>query len=452
MMWTLTEVAAALGVGVSPINGAQWVSSVVTDTRKIIPGCLFVALKGPRFDGHAFVEQAREQGAVAALVERQVESALPQLVCSDTRLGLGLLAKAWRRRFDLPLIAVTGNSGKTTVKEITAALLSPLGDVLATSGNLNNDIGAPLTLLRLSHEHQAGVIELGANHLGEIAWTSQLTAPQVAIITNVTGAHVGEFGGMGQIAQAKSEILSGLGSDGTAVINRDDRYHDFWSACAAPRRCVSYGLHEDADVHAQALSCDPQGRYAFTLVAHGQRLGDVNLPLIGKHNVSNALAASAAALALGVSSQDVVAGLGGLTSLSGRLSLVAGLRHSTLLDDTYNANPGAVKAALDALASFPAPRWCALGAMGELGGESQALHAEVGRYAASLGIDMLVTYGEAARAASDAFGRGQHFDDHETLVRHIIHSLPPHATLLVKGSRSAGMETVITALRADETR
>jgi UDP-N-acetylmuramoyl-tripeptide--D-alanyl-D-alanine ligase len=233
-MWTLTEVAAALGVGVSPINGAQWVSSVVTDTRKIIPGCLFVALKGPRFDGHAFVEQAREQGAVAALVERQVESALPQLVCSDTRLGLGLLAKAWRRRFDLPLIAVTGNSGKTTVKEITAALLSPLGDVLATSGNLNNDIGAPLTLLRLSHEHQAGVIELGANHLGEIAWTSQLTAPQVAIITNVTGAHVGEFGGMGQIAQAKSEILSGLGSDGTAVINRDDRYHDFLVSLCRP--------------------------------------------------------------------------------------------------------------------------------------------------------------------------------------------------------------------------
>lgn len=451
-MWTLAEMATALASPVPPELAEQRVSAIVTDTRNIVPGCLFIALKGPRFDGHAFVEQARVQGAAAALVERRVDSAMPQLVCSDTRLGLGLLAKAWRRRFSLPLVAVTGNSGKTTVKEMTAVLLAPLGKVLATTGNLNNDIGAPLTLLRLSEEHQAGVIELGANHLGEIAWTSQLTAPQVTILTNVTGAHVGEFGGMGQIAQAKSEILSGLDSRGTAIINRDDHYYAFWSACAAPRRCVSYGLHEDADVHARALSCDSQGRYAFTLIAHGQPLGDVQLPLIGRHNVSNALAASAAALALGVSPQDVVTGLSGLTSLSGRLSVVAGLRHTTLLDDTYNANPGAVKAALDALASFPAPRWCALGAMGELGDESQALHAEIGRYAASLGIDALLTYGEAARAASDAFGRGQHFDDHETLVRHVINTLPPHTTLLVKGSRSAGMETVIAALRADDTR
>ncbi|WP_404374804.1 UDP-N-acetylmuramoyl-tripeptide--D-alanyl-D-alanine ligase [Vreelandella aquamarina] len=451
-MWSVGELANVLGCQVTKPIAEVPVSAVVTDTRKIVPGCLFVALKGPRFDGHDFVEQAREQGAAAALVERNLESALPQLVFADTRLGLGLIAQAWRKHFQLPLVAVTGNSGKTTVKEMTAALLAPLGSVLATSGNLNNDIGAPLTLLRLSKEHQAGVVELGANHLGEIAWTSRLAAPQVAVITNVTGAHVGEFGGMGQIAQAKSEILSGLGSDGTAVINRDDRYYAFWAACAAPRQVVSYGLHDDADVHARALSCDPQGRYAFTLVVHGQALGNVRLPLIGKHNVSNALAASAAALALGVSPQQVVAGLGGLKSLSGRLSVVPGLRNATLLDDTYNANPGAVKAALDALASFPAPRWCALGAMGELGSESQALHAEIGRYAASLGIDSLLTFGEDARAASDAFGRGQHFDDHETLVRHVINTLPPNTTLLVKGSRSAGMETVIAALRADDTR
>ena len=451
-MWALGDIAAVLGCQVSVHHASLPISAVVTDTRKIVPGCLFIALKGPRFDGHAFVEQARELGAVAALVECSVDSALPQLVFSDTRLALGLVARAWRQRFTLPLVAVTGNSGKTTVKEMTAALLAPLGSVLATEGNLNNDIGAPLTLLPLTSEHQAGVIELGANHLGEIAWTSQLAAPQVAIMTNVTGAHVGEFGGMGQIAQAKSEILSGLDRHGTAVINRDDRYYAFWAACAAPRQVVSYGLHDDADVHARALSCDSQGRYAFTLVAHGQPLGDVQLPLIGKHNVSNALAAAAAALALGVTIEQVVEGLGRLTSLSGRLSSVPGLRQATLLDDTYNANPGAVKAALDALASFPAPRWCALGAMGELGSESHALHAEIGRYAASLGIDTLLTFGEAARAASDAFGRGQHFDDHETLVRHIINTLPPNTTLLVKGSRSAGMETVIAALRADETR
>ncbi|WP_081137050.1 MULTISPECIES: UDP-N-acetylmuramoyl-tripeptide--D-alanyl-D-alanine ligase [unclassified Halomonas] len=452
MMWTLGGVAAAMGIPLADDATDVSISQVVTDTRQIVPGCLFIALKGPRFDGHDFVEQAREQGAVAALVEHPVDSPLPQLCCPDTRLGLGLLAGAWRRRFTLPLVAVTGNSGKTTVKEMVSALLAPLGEVLATIGNLNNDIGAPLTLLRLGPQHQAGVIELGANHLGEIAWTAGLAAPRVVIITNVTGAHVGEFGGMGQIAQAKSEILSGLDQDGVAIINADDRYFPFWAACAAPRRVVSYGVQGNADVNASALSCDSQGRYAFTLVVDGEPLGRVALPLIGKHNVSNALAAAAAALALNVPAPQVVAGLNRLSALQGRMNVVPGIRGTTLLDDTYNANPGAVKAALDALASFPAPRWCALGAMGELGDESDRLHADVGAYAASLGLDMLLTVGEAARAASDAFGRGLHFDDHETLVRHVINSLPPDATLLAKGSRSAGMERVIAALRADDTR
>ncbi|MDW0358254.1 UDP-N-acetylmuramoyl-tripeptide--D-alanyl-D-alanine ligase [Vreelandella venusta] len=452
MNWSLASIASALKLPVPQALCQLSVTAVITDTRHIVPGCLFVALKGPRFDGHDFIEQALDKGAAAALVEHPVDSLLPQLVCADTRLSLGLLARAWRQRCTLPLVAVTGNSGKTTVKEMTAALLSPLGGVLATEGNLNNDIGAPLTLLRLATHHQAGVIELGANHLGEIAWTSQLTSPNVAIITNVTGAHVGEFGGMGQIAQAKSEILAGLVEDGIAVINRDDGYFEFWSACAGNKQVVSYGLHSDADVHASALSCDSLGRYAFTLSERGRVLGDVQLPLIGKHNVSNALAAAAAALALGVTPQQVVAGLCELSSLAGRLSIVPGVRNTTLLDDTYNANPGAVKAALDALANFPAPRWCALGAMGELGSESHALHADIGHYAASLGIDTLLTYGDAARSASEAFGRGQHFDDHETLVRHVINTLPPNTTLLVKGSRSAGMENVITALRADETR
>ncbi|AQU82057.1 MULTISPECIES: UDP-N-acetylmuramoyl-tripeptide--D-alanyl-D-alanine ligase [unclassified Halomonas] len=451
MSWTLGGVAAALNL-LPPALPQLPLTAVVTDTRKIVPGCLFVALKGPRFDGHDFLEKAREQGASAALVEQPNDSTLPQLVCADTRLGLGLLAREWRYRHKLPIVAVTGNSGKTTVKEMTAALLAPLGDVLATEGNLNNDFGVPLTLLRLTECHQAAVVELGANHLGEIAWTSQLASPDVAIITNVTGAHVGEFGGMGQIAQAKSEILSGLSASGVAVLNREDRYFAFWSACAAPRRIVSYGWDNQSDVYAAALSCDQQGRYAFTLIYQGQALGDVRLPLIGKHNVSNALAAAAAALVVGLAPERVVAGLSLLPSLPGRLSSVPGIRNATLLDDTYNANPGAMKAALETLANFPAPRWCALGAMGELGQESEALHAEIGRFAASLGIDTLLTFGDAARSASEAFGRGQHFDDHETLVRHIINTLPPDTTLLVKGSRSAGMEHVIAALRSDEIR
>ncbi len=452
MNWPLAHIASALNLSVSQALGSLSVTAVITDTRQIVPGCLFVALRGPRFDGHDFVEQAMEKGAIAALVEAPVDSALPQLLCADTRLGLGLLARAWRNQFCLPTVSVTGNSGKTTVKEMTAALLSPLGEVLATQGNLNNDIGAPLSLLRITEQHKAAVIELGANHIGEIAWTSRLASPDVAIITNVTGAHVGEFGGMGQIAQAKSEIMLGLNADGVAVLNKDDRYFDTWAACAAPRRVVSFGLHPHADVSASDLSCDLLGRYAFTLIQHGQALGELRLPLAGKHNVSNALAAAAAALVVGVSAQDVISRLANLASLPGRLSVMPGKHNTTLLDDTYNANPGAVKAALDTLASFSGPRWCALGAMGELGDQSEQLHAEVGHYAASLGIDQLLTYGDAARPASDAFGRGQHFDDHETLIRHIINTLPPHTVLLVKGSRSAGMENVIAALRADDTR
>lgn len=452
MDWTLGQMAAVLGLEV-PRGSAQLpIAEVVTDTRKIVPGCLFIALKGPRFDGHDFVDSAFEQGAVAALVEAPVASSLPQLVCPDTRLSMGLLAAEHRRRWQGAMVAVTGNSGKTTVKEMCASLLAPLGEVLATQGNLNNDIGAPLTLLRLEHSHKAAVVELGANHLGEIAWTSRLTKPDIAIITNVTGAHVGEFGGMGQIAQAKSEILAGLGEEGVAILNRDDHYFAFWAAYASSQRVVSYGFHPAAEVSASALSCDPQGRYAFTLLQHGQALGRVCLPLLGKHNVSNALAAAAAALTLGVSAERVIAGLQSLKALTGRLTVVPGLRGANVLDDTYNANPGAVKAALDTLASFPAPRWCALGAMGELGSESAALHADIGRYAAALGIDEFLTLGDAASAASEAFGRGLHFNDHEALMRHVTNTLPPDTTLLVKGSRSAGMESLVNALRSDEIR
>ncbi|WP_447529018.1 UDP-N-acetylmuramoyl-tripeptide--D-alanyl-D-alanine ligase [Vreelandella sp. TE19] len=445
MRWHVADVAASLNLTLPGDFPALAFTCVVTDTRRITPGCLFVALKGVRFDAHDFIEQARTLGAAAALVQTPVDSALPQLVCADTRLALGLLARAWRTRFDAPLVAVTGNSGKTTVKEMTAALLAPLGPVLATEANLNNDFGAPLTLLRLTPEHRAAVVELGANHLGEIAWTSRLAAPDVAIITNVTGAHVGEFGGMGHIAQAKSELLLGLKPDGVAVLNREDRYFDTWAALA-PGRVQSYAVDSEADVCAKALSCDSQGRYAFTLVRKGCALGEVRLALPGKHNVSNALAAATAALAAGVSADRVVAGLSALAPLAGRLSVIEGPNGSTLLDDTYNANPGAMKVALDTLKSFPGPHWCALGAMGELGENAEALHGEVGRYAREIGVDTLLTCGDAARAVSDAFGRGYHFDDHETLARHIINTLPPNATLLVKGSRSAGMENVLAAL------
>jgi UDP-N-acetylmuramoyl-tripeptide--D-alanyl-D-alanine ligase len=448
---TLGEVAEALGLAAPTEDLA--IGEIVTDTRRLAPGSLFVALRGERFDAHDFLGQAREAGAVAALVERPVDDPLPQLEVADTRLALGLLGRARRRAWGGPLVAVTGNSGKTTVKELLAALLSCRGATLATRGNLNNDFGAPLTLLELTAAHRQAVVELGANHLGEIAWTSVLAEPRVAVITNVTGAHVGEFGGMGRIAQAKGEILAGLPADGVAVLNRDDTFFATWSRLAAPREVLDFGLADGARVTASALACDDLGRYAFTLVVDGREQGRVQLALLGRHNVANALAAAAAALAMGLSPAEVLAGLAGVTPLPGRLSAVAGINGSRLLDDTYNANPGAVKAALDLLVTLPGPHWCLLGAMGELGEASDRLHAEIGRYAQELGIDFLGTLGEAATAASRAFGEGGcHFNDREALTRHVLNHLPPGASVLVKGSRSAGMERVVAALRTDASR
>lgn len=448
---SLSEVARALGQ--VPSSDEVALTTITTDTRRLRPGALFVALTGERFDAHDFIAQAREGGAAAALVERRQDDPLPQLEVADTRLAFGLLGRERRRAWGGPLVAVTGNSGKTTVKQMLATILRRCGETLSTHGNLNNDLGAPMTLLELSGEHRWAVVELGANHLGEIAWTTSLALPDVTVITNVTGAHVGEFGGMGCIAQAKGEILAGLSRDGVAVLNRDDNYFALWASEAAPREVLDFGLEGQGRLRGETLVCDESGRYAFTLSLEGHELGRVQLPLVGRHNVSNALAAAGAALALEVDPADVLVGLAEVEPVAGRLGVMFGLNGARLLDDTYNANPGAVKAALDALASLPAPRWCLLGAMGELGDSSEEWHAEVGRHARKLGIDFLGTLGEEARPASRAFGEGgYHFNDREALTRHVLHHLPPATSVLVKGSRSAGMEHVVAALRSDASR
>lgn len=449
---TLGELASVLGITCST-DAAQPVTGIASDTRALTHGDVFVALIGERFDAHDFLAQAREAGAIAAVVSRPVEDPLPQLVVADTRLALGLLAQARRQAWGGRLVAVTGNSGKTTVKEILASLLSRQGTTLATRSNLNNDIGAPLTLLGLDRSHRQAVIELGANHLGEIAWTASLAMPNVAVITNVTGAHVGEFGGMGRIAQAKAEILSALPDNGVAVLNRDDVFFAIWQRLAMPHEVIDFGLTAQARMTARELVVDELGRYAFTLVFDGRELGRVSLALLGRHNVVNALAAAAAALAMGLPETELIAGLDSLQPLPGRMAVVPGIRATHLVDDTYNANPGAVKAALELLAELPAPRWCLLGAMGELGEATERLHAEVGQYARELGIDFLGTLGAPARAASLAFGEdGCHFNDWEALARHARDHLPPGASVLVKGSRSAGMERLVTALRRDASR
>ncbi|WP_035159118.1 UDP-N-acetylmuramoyl-tripeptide--D-alanyl-D-alanine ligase [Cobetia crustatorum] len=465
------ELAQALGCCLPETLVGQPLGAIETDTRKLSdqPAPLFVALRGERFDAHDFLAQARANGAVAALVERQMDDPLPQIIVPDTRLAFGLLAAARRRRWGRPLIAVTGNSGKTSVKGLIHAILSRdaarfEAESLANHGNLNNDFGLPMTLLRLDESHQHAVVELGANHLGEIAWTTALARPQVAVITNVTGAHVGEFGGMGQIAQAKGEILAGLsplsGRRPVAVLNRDDAYFPLWQSLAATGQAIEvidFSLmstnDDSARLQARDLGADGLGRYAFELTFDGESLGRVQLKLLGRHNVANALAAAAACLALGVDSQLVVEGLESAESAPGRLGVVAGLNGSRLLDDSYNANPGAMMAALELLASLPAPRWCLMGAMGELGDDAERLHAEVGAYACQLGIDFFATCGEEAQAATEAFGAGgKHFIERTALEAYVRTHLPTGASVLVKGSRSAGMENVIAALKVDASR
>ena len=452
-MNTTSVQTIATWLGTPPPDVDAPVTGVTTDTRHVSPGDVFVALVGERFDGHEFLEQARASGAVAAVVSRRVASPLAQIEVADTRLALGILARATRRAWSGELVAVTGNSGKTTVKEMLAAILSRVHPTLATRGNLNNDIGAPQTLLALSSAHRRAVIELGANHLGEIAWTTSLAIPDVAVITNVTGAHVGEFGGIGRIAQAKAEILLGLSASGTAVLNRDDRFYPMWRELAGDAEVLDFGLDPAARVRAEALACDDDGRYAFTLFVDGVSLGRVRLALLGRYNVRNALASAAAAWALRVPAEDIVAGLEACRTMPGRMMNVPGIRGTRLLDDTYNANPGAVRAALAVLAEMPAPRWCFLGALGELGAESERLHADLGRVARELKIDFLGTFGADARPAVAVFGdRGCHFDDWAALVRYAHDHLPPGASVLVKGSRSAGMERLIADLRTDAPR
>ncbi|BBG29672.1 UDP-N-acetylmuramoyl-tripeptide--D-alanyl-D-alanine ligase [Zymobacter palmae] len=432
------------------------ITAVGTDTRAVTSGMLFVALRGERFDGHRYAQQALEAGAVAVVVDHDLSEQYPdvagrQLIVADTRLALGQLAGAVRDRWTGTVIALTGNSGKTTVKEMVLTLLSEaVGEqaVLATEGNLNNDIGAPLTLLKLQPRHCYAVIELGANHIGEIAWTAALARPDVSIITNVTGAHVGEFGGMGMIAQAKGEILSATSVSGHAVLPAADRYLPFWQSLASRRIQAApelFGLDHVEGWHVR--DCVPLANgFRFTLCHQQRVVGEVTLPMLGRHNVVNALAAAAAVHAVGVEDKAIVAGLSRCRSYAQRMLCVEGRRGLRVLDDSYNANPGAMKAALETLVTQPGPHWCFMGAMGELGAASAQLHTDVGHYARALGVS-LVTFGDDARAAAVA-ADGQHFEDWDALVAFARQSLPDHASVLVKGSHAMHMERLVEQLRA----
>ncbi len=444
----LSEVAPALHARLVGADVAF--SAVSTDSRKIEAGQLFVALTGPNFDGHDYLAEVAAKGAVAALVEREVAgSDLPQLVVSDSRVGLGRLGALNRNAFSQPLAAVTGSSGKTTVKEMLASILRAglQGPVLATRGNLNNDLGAPLTLLELAPEHVGAVIELGANHVGEIAYTVSLTHPQVTIITNAGNAHVGEFGGPDKIVEAKGEILEGLAADGIAVLNRDDKAFATWQARANGRQVLSFALRDQAaDVYASELWRDARGCAGFAL-AGSAGAARIQLNLLGEHNVANALAAAAAAHALGVPLVGIQAGLESLQPVKGRAVAQLATNGARVIDDTYNANPISMCAAVDILAAFSGRTVLVLGDMGELGEWAEQGHRDVGAYAAGK-VDALYAVGPLMAHAVKAFGtQGQHFADQASLIAALGRE-SGDTTILIKGSRSAAMEKVVAALCA----
>lgn len=417
-----------------------------TDSRGLERGNLFVALAGERFDGHDYLDQAAAGGAAGALVSTAVTDLLPCIRVTDTRLALGGLAAAWRARFDIPLVAVTGSNGKTTVKEMLAAILGMEHQVLATRGNLNNDIGVPLTLARLGTEHTAAVIEMGANHHGEIAYLTGLARPTVALITNAGPAHLEGFGSVEGVARAKGEIYDGLGEQGLAVVNRDDAYADYWLERVQGRRVMTFGLDPRADVTAQAKPLDVGQQLSLRTPAGETEL---RLPLPGRHNALNALAATAAALGAGASLAAVRSGLEAVHAVDGRLQVHRCADGIGVIDDSYNANPGSVGAALEVLAQLPGEHWLVLGDMGELGGESRQLHRDIGTRAAAAGCDRLFTLGGDAASAAEAFtGPAAHFDDFESLQAELEAQLHPGVQVLVKGSRSMRMERVVQALLA----
>ncbi|MDC7817262.1 MULTISPECIES: UDP-N-acetylmuramoyl-tripeptide--D-alanyl-D-alanine ligase [Pseudomonas] len=446
----LSEVSAPLDARL--IAGDVRFSGVSIDSRAIQAGQLFVALTGPRFDGHDYLSEVAGKGAVAALVEREVpDSTLPQLLVKDTRLALGQLGALNRGAFTQPVAAVTGSSGKTTVKEMLASILRTRGPVLATRGNLNNDLGAPLTLLELAPEHTAAVIELGASRIGEIAYTVAMTRPHVAIINNAGTAHVGEFGGPEKIVEAKGEILEGLDSAGIAVLNLDDKAFPIWKTRAAGRQVLSFALDNSAaDFHASDIGRDARGCPSFTL--HSPKGVDrVQLNLLGTHNVANALAAAAAAHAMGVSLFGIVTGLNAVQPVKGRTVAQLSKNGMRVIDDTYNANPTSMCAAVDILAGFSGRTVLVLGDIGELGEWAEQGHREVGAYAAGK-VSALYAVGPMMAHAVAAFGEhARHFASQADLIAALDVEQDPNTTILIKGSRSAVMENIVAALCGSST-
>jgi UDP-N-acetylmuramoyl-tripeptide--D-alanyl-D-alanine ligase len=420
-------------------------AGATTDTRRLTPGQAFFALRGPRFDAHDFLAEAGRLGAAVAVAERGDPRDLPIVRVDNSLVALGQAAAAWRRRFDIPVAAVTGSAGKTTVKEMLAAIAGQAGPVLATKGNLNNEIGLPLTLFRLSGEHRRAVLEMGANHAGEIRRLTAIGAPDVGVVTMAGPAHLEGFGSIEGVAHAKGELFQGLAPGATAVINADDVYAPLWHEFAGDRPILTFGTR-DADVRCDEPVADGSGSQLVEMTGPFGSLR-ITLRLPGRHNAINALAAAAAAHALGHDAGEIRRGLESVRPQPGRLQIRSGLGGSRLVDDTYNANPEAVRAAVDYLVGIEGRAFLALGDMGELGPGAAEMHAEVGRYARQHGVLRLFAVGELSRHAAEAFGEGASvYDSPAELVAALAEALDADVNLLVKGSRSMRMERVVEAL------
>ena len=449
--WVTSARLSAALVG----DGRVQISRVHTDTRTLQPGDLFVALKGERFDANEFLVLARDQGAVAAIAHQGLTAAgLPGLEVSDSKLAMGQLAAGWRSQFDLTLIAVAGSNGKTTVTQMIASILRDWkqGNAFSTEGNLNNDIGVPLTLLRLRRNHQVGVVELGMNHAGEIAYLAGLTKPTVALVNNAQREHLEFMATVEAVAHENGSVIESLDAQGIAVFPADDDYTPVWRKMAGSRTVLTFSAPGAADVIADVTAqahwlgngwlvraATPSGPLEFTL------------QIAGRHNVKNALAATACALAAGVPLACIAAGLSDFVPVKGRsraVLLSVNGRAVSLIDDTYNANPDSMRAAIEVLATLPGPRLLVMGDMGEVGDQGPQFHQEAGLLARELGVEKLFALGLQSERAAGSFEQGRHFSDIEAMNAAVLAELPQLGSVLVKGSRFMKMERVVQAITA----
>jgi len=441
----LSRLATIIG---SDFSGEDTVfTGVSTDTRTVKQGELFFAINGENFDAHDYLQQAADSGAVAAVVSKTGSDSLPLLAVEDTVHALGQLAQACRMQFSFPVVGITGSNGKTTVKEMIASILQVSGEPLVTIGNLNNDIGVPLTLLRSDESYTHAVIEMGANHIGEIAYLTKLARPQVGVVTNALSAHLEGFGSRDGVALAKGELFDALQENNVAIINADDSYCGQWQLRAQPASIVTFGLNNSANVTARDVSFDPASwQTTFTIISD-QGMQDIAMPLVGRHNVMNALAAAAAALALGISLQEVAEGLQQMSAVGGRLHAAKTARGSLVIDDSYNANPDSLQAGLDVLAMLPGKRILVLGDMAELGEAASSLHADIAASARQANVQYLYAVGELSAATVQQFGNGgQHFENKESLLRALNDIMDENSVALVKGSRRMQMDSIVKAL------